>query len=66
MAQEIKSTTGKFIGKITDESPGQRAYAYNGRFLGEYKSHERKTYNHRGDMIAEGNVLAGLIYGSAQ
>jgi hypothetical protein len=60
--QEIRSANGKLLGTIQSEGARLVARSSNGQMLGYYVEHEDKTRTSSGQIIASGNVLAGLIF----
>jgi hypothetical protein len=60
--QEIRSPNGKLLGTIRREGSRLVARSVAGHMLGYYSESDGRTRTPSGQMIAQGNVLASLIY----
>lgn len=63
MDQQIRSNTGILLGVLRDLGNGRtEARNAKGNLLGHYDAKANATRNANGTLIAQGNVLASLIY----
>lgn len=58
MNNQIKDDKGRVIGKVSDN----RAYTFNGKFVGRYDENTDTTYDSTGRNVGRGDQTSGLLW----